>query len=201
MRGVVPARRVCQGISYHRFAFNLITRHPPLSSVAIWERYSNIGKWMPAYRCLLLLGTVVAHHEVRSYPGLLTPSNRCQLTTQDQNYVFPQLHSAPMHACCAFLALCCAARLHARPHCAAHALCSLVRGAIVEVIFAQPPRRHGSAVTVLVQPPDAEKETARVTGSWGGTEEAASTCTLWCSVAIGALVQGHPPEQVKFLVL
>lgn len=27
--------------------------------------------------------------------------------------------------------------------------------------------------------------------------EAASTCTLWCTVAMGALVQGQPPERVR----
>lgn len=40
-------------------------------------------------------------------------------------------------------------------------------------------------------------------GSAGGSEElqrgseAASTCTLWCTVAMGALVQGQPPERVR----
>lgn len=27
--------------------------------------------------------------------------------------------------------------------------------------------------------------------------DAASTCTLWCAVAMGALVQGQPPERVR----
>lgn len=44
---------------------------------------------------------------------------------------------------------------------------------------------------------------ARPGGSAGGGQEqqrgsdAASTCTLWCTVAMGALVQGQPPERVR----
>lgn len=31
---------------------------------------------------------------------------------------------------------------------------------------------------------------------WRGPD-AASTCALWCTVAMGALVQGQPPERVR----
>lgn len=30
-----------------------------------------------------------------------------------------------------------------------------------------------------------------------GRADAASTCALWCTIAMGALVQGQPPEQVR----
>lgn len=38
--------------------------------------------------------------------------------------------------------------------------------------------------------------------TWGGDEEQrggdpASACALWCTIAMGALVQGQPPEQVR----
>lgn len=65
----------------------------------------------------------------------------------------------------------------------------------MEVIFAQP-RRSADG-----QPPNAGKEAKRAMGSWSGAEDAASTCMLWCSVAIGALVQGEPPENVSCLLL
>ncbi|CAM9792541.1 unnamed protein product [Ectocarpus sp. 13 AM-2016] len=65
---------------------------------------------------------------------------------------------------------------------------SLVRGAIMEV--------------VLVPPVGAEDVAPkRPAGAWGKSEprqgtDAASTCTLWCAVAIGALLQGQPTERV-----
>lgn len=37
-----------------------------------------------------------------------------------------------------------------------------------------------------------------LTGAWeqeGG--DPASACALWCSIAMGALVQGQPPKQVR----
>ncbi|CAM9269559.1 unnamed protein product [Ectocarpus sp. 4 AP-2014] len=65
---------------------------------------------------------------------------------------------------------------------------SLVRGTIMEV--------------VLVPPVGAEDVAPRrLAGAWGKSEprqgtDTASTCTLWCAVAIGALVQGQPTERV-----
>lgn len=56
---------------------------------------------------------------------------------------------------------------------------------------------------VLVPPVGAEDVApTRPAGAWGKSEprqgtDAASTCTLWCAVAIGALVQGQPTERVR----
>lgn len=49
--------------------------------------------------------------------------------------------------------------------------------------------------------PKAEKSTDARDGSgeWGGGD-AASACALWCSMAMGALVQGQPPEEVRTVV-
>ncbi|CAN0368393.1 unnamed protein product [Ectocarpus sp. 12 AP-2014] len=65
---------------------------------------------------------------------------------------------------------------------------SLVRGAIMEVVLVPPVGAEDVAPT-------------RPAGAWSKSEprqgtDAASTCTLWCAVAMGALVQGQPTERV-----
>lgn len=78
----------------------------------------------------------------------------------------------------------------------AHIVCdacslSLVRGAIMRVIFASAAGADG-VDQERVQAPNVEHEIQDQQVS-----DAASACMLWCSVAIGALVEGHPPERVS----
>eukprot|EP00752_Nemacystus_decipiens_P005087 g4616.t1 len=101
---------------------------------------------------------------------------------------------------------------------------SLVRGAIMEVFLGFSPQTRTqaeseseTAAEVKAKRPQspsltaspAEKKAGTETGAGGGdsyssvggqerprVSDAASTCTFWCTVAMGALVQGQPPERV-----
>lgn len=68
---------------------------------------------------------------------------------------------------------------------------SQVRGAVMRVILASADRAD-----------DVDQECAQASNAEEETEEqqaadAASACMLWCSMAIGALVQGQPPTRVR----
>lgn len=68
-------------------------------------------------------------------------------------------------------------------------LYSLVRGAIMEVVFLPP---VGAEDVDPTRPAGASGKNETRQGT-----DAASTCTLWCAVAMGALVQGQPTERVR----
>lgn len=76
----------------------------------------------------------------------------------------------------------------------------LIRGTMMEVLLPSPsgPEIDNKACPWRVNVVQAENPT----NCWGADEDQsggdpASACALWCTIAMGALVQGQPPEQVR----